>query len=133
MPKHFDSNFIKEVEEMMRKKVIEHLDKIAINAHNRLTSATPVDLGQARAGWNFTLNNISSKVPKAPIRKNPKNILSIPKSAPNSYARKIGDKYFLTNGVKHVKYLNEGSSQKAPTNFIEIEVHAAVKDIEGQK
>jgi hypothetical protein len=34
--------------------------------------------------------------------------------------------------VKHVKYLNEGTSAQAPSNFIEIEVAAAVHDVESE-
>lgn len=127
MQNKFDKNFIKKVQDHIESLVVDRLDTLAIHAHNRLTTETRVDTGQARAGWNFSLNKIDIKVPKRP---NKGIVLTKPESIPNRNARKIGDAYYLTNGVHHVVYLNEGNDKIPATNFIEREVAQAVIDIE---
>ncbi len=137
MPDKFDSKFIKKVADMIETLAIQRMDKIAIKAHNNVSIATPTDLGQAHAGFNFTLNARDTKrppKPKRPKKGEPKIILPVQPSVPNSPARKLGDKYLITNTVAHIVYLNEGtSSQQGDPNYIEREVVKAVKDIEGAK
>lgn len=129
----FDLKFIHKIETHILDKVLEKKDKISIQIHNRLSTATPVDYGQARAGWNFTLNFEDLSSPKKPQRAKKgesKNIIEPKQSAPNDRARKIGESYFITNTVDHLVYLNEGHSPQANPNFIEREIAQAVNDIE---
>ena len=124
----FDSNFINKVDKLLKKQVVDRMDKIAIQAHNRLSIRTPKDTGQAHAGWNFTLNRKDTTIPTKP----PKGAqrLSPQLSVPDKFATKPKDTYHLVNAVSHIIFLNEGSSEQAPTNFVEIEVFQAVKDVE---
>jgi hypothetical protein len=69
MPDNFDANFIAKVRNELKTKVLERLDKIAIQAHNRLTTQTPVDFGQARAGWNYALNIPDTTIPEVKDKK----------------------------------------------------------------
>lgn len=130
--KPFDNRFIATVMDKVESAVVDRIDKIALRAHARLVQATPVDYGQARAGWNFTLNEISENAPEKPARvKGGKTVIPAPPSKPDAKATKSTDSYHISNFVKHIVYLNEGSSDKAPSKFIETELRAAVADVEG--
>lgn len=137
MPQKFDSKFIEQVRLEIERLAIERVDKIAIKVHNNLSIATPKDLGQAHAGYNFSLNERNTTAPpkqKRPKKGVPKNVLPVQPSKPNAPARKLGDRYLITNTVEHLVYLNEGtSSQRPDANWIEKETAKAVSDIEGAK
>lgn len=127
----FNDSFVLKVELELERLVLERMDKIALSAHNNLTLATPVDKGIARAGWNFSLNKIDTRIPKAPkISKKNKVVLQPQQSKPDAQARKIGDAYHLTNALPYMIPLNEGHSQQAPAKFVERSVAKAVKDSE---
>lgn len=130
----FNRDFINKVASAVESEVIDKMDKIALQSITRLVIATPVDLGQARAGWNFSLNVPNKELPKSTGtgvgrsgKKGP--IYGDPDEGYEAAASKIGDSYFITNSVQHVIYLNEGSSAQAGSNFIDIEVTKAIKDV----
>lgn len=129
----FDQDFIREAQEMTEHLVVQRMTKIALQAHNRLTVGTPVDTGQARAGWNFALNEQKFEIPESERptgwKSGDQPYYSI-HSPQGEFARRLEDKYFLVNAVEHIIYLNEGHSEKAPSNFIERETAAAVTDVE---
>lgn len=124
MAVEFNKAFIARVAAATEADAIDRMDRITLQAHANLVQATPVDLGQARAGWNFGLNRINTEVPERPAE----GVLSKP-PAPTLGARKIGDTYHLSNFVKHSVYLNEGSSEQAPAKFVERAILAAVKAV----
>jgi hypothetical protein len=130
----FNKKTIGIIERSVEKDLIDRLDKTALVAHARLSAATPVDLGQARAGWTFSLNSVDNTVPEK--IKRPKghesgsSLFPDNKGTPDKNASKIGDFYSLANFVEHVVYLNEGTGPNHPTNFVETEVAAAKKDVE---
>ena len=127
MSVEFNNQFIITMMEGLEKEVIAELDKVAMVAHSRLVSATPVDLGQARAGWNFSLNKIDTKIPASKVK------LPAPPSVPDSPATKFGDKYHISNFVPHVVYLNQGSSsQNSEPKFVEREIRLAIRDVTGE-
>lgn len=123
MSQRFDKSFIRQVKKELTKELLERMLGIAIVVHNRLTIRTPVDEGTARRGWNFTLNEIDLSTPSDLGEKgSSSNPLRPQESRPNQEAKKLSDKYNLTNAVPHIVWLNEGSSDKAPPNFVEEEV-----------
>jgi hypothetical protein len=127
----FGEDFIKQVEEEISKLVINRADSIVLETHNVLTILTPVDTGQARAGWNVSLNTPNYSVPKKPLKDRQGNLVfgkltpSSPK--PDRQMKKIGGKYFIVNAVQHIVPLNEGHSQQRPDGFIEKGIYTAVK------
>jgi hypothetical protein len=133
MSREFDDSFIEEVDEQLKILAVQRQTAIAKHAHNRLSIRTPWDTGQARAGWNFTLNTQDfskpQEVPKAKKGQS-QQILPPKPSVPDKEALTIQDKYFLVNAVEHIVYLNEGHSDKAPTNFVEQEILLAKQDVE---
>lgn len=135
MADKFNKDFIRKVQEEIERKVIDRMDTLALHIHNRLTVATDVDYGQARAGWNIATNEIDFSIPKRPIQpkktkglKVKKIILPPPASRIKQKARKLGDSYFITNNVAHIKYMNEGTDSRPPTHFIEREIIQGVAD-----
>jgi hypothetical protein len=127
----FNKKFINDFVDEVEKEIIDFMDSFALRAHGRLVNQTPVDTGQARAGWNFSLNVIDKSAPAKP----PKGtVLPVP-NTPIPNATKLGDGYHISNFVEHIVYLNEGvpigtqHSQKAPLNFIETEINAALADV----
>lgn len=134
MSEPFGPKFIAKVKKDLTKNVISRADKIAITALSRLVSATDVDYGQARSGWNLEINRRNEQLP-VPSGRGPgersttvKETYAAPGSQTNKLrAKKLGDSYFITNSVGHIIFLNEGTGTTAPENFIEIELAAAVK------
>lgn len=112
----FNAAFIRKVLQGTERVVIAKMDKIALTFHRTVVYATPVDLGQARAGWTFTLNTIDTSYPERPVGG---ATLSPPASVPNRNANRIGDRYYIANFVPHIVYLNEGTSTQAPLKFVE--------------
>jgi len=135
MPRAVELNsaFVSQVAKELEKKVVERLDKITLECQNILVSETNVDYGQARAGWNIFLNQEKfADVPKPErVKKGvPKVILDKPKNKPDQEAKKIGDKYFITNNVQHVIYINEGTSDAFPKGYIDRAPFEAVANVE---
>lgn len=124
----FDNKFIISINKYIEENSVEKMHRIAMACHARLVARTPVDLGQARAGWNFAKNARDETVPPKP----PKGTtLPPPKTAPKGGKAKFyKDKYHISNFVAHVVYLNEGHSTQAPSKFIEAEIRQAIKDVE---
>lgn len=123
----FNGNFIRKVDTQIRKAVNDRKDKIVLQALKRITDINPVLTGQSRAGWNIGLNEIVKIIPDPPAKG---SVLAPPPQRIPKKGTQYGDKYHLVNAVPHTVYLNEGSSVKAPANFVEREVLDAVKDVE---
>lgn len=70
-----------------KKEVGEQLRELAPKVLSDLVDSTPIDTGEARAGWKVT------------------------QTSPTSFE--------ATNDVEHIVFLNAGSSQQAPSYFIE--------------
>jgi len=57
MATELSASSIEKISGQIEKLVVDRMDKIAVTAHNLISIRTPADTGQARAGWNFTLNS----------------------------------------------------------------------------
>ena len=131
--KPFDSSFINEVEQEITSMVIDRLDTISYAFFGIMVAETLVDYGQARAGWNFTLNAVDESAPAKPPRVKKgekKNVIPPPEVKPNQKAKEIGDGYHVTNFVQHVIYLNEGNFAGLGTNYIDRGLDAAIKAVD---
>ena len=76
----------KSLDDMVNDAALELVRKRALKALEALKEETPVDTGEARAGWRVSFIDKGIKI---------------------------------INDVDHIEDLNEGSSQQAPSNFIE--------------
>lgn len=78
---------------------------------------TPVDTGNARAGWQPALNHLPAAMMVSP---DPTGLSSI--SEANLVARSTeGGRYVCTiNNVKYILELEYGSSQQAPNGMVRI-------------
>ena len=77
---------------------------------------TPVDTGWARANWYPSINaRISVEPGNAP-----EGAVGIPAAQPAAVVAtgKAGDIFFLQNGVRYIKNLENGTSQQAPEGMV---------------
>lgn len=99
---------------------------------NRLARSTPVDTSEAVSNWQVTLGAPAQGVipPYYPGEGGNTKALSAAAmlAANRAVIRKFyaadGDTLFLTNNVRQLVFLNQGSSKQAPAGFVE----AAVQD-----
>lgn len=96
--------------------------RIALDIDQRLVLATPVDTGRAQSNW---LASIGS----------PRNDEVGARDAGSAIAEAAGvinaapdfPLIYLSNNLPYIRRLNEGSSKKAPAEFVETAVDAAVR------
>ena len=67
----------------------KHFEIAVLNAYLELRSATPIDTGEAKGGWEL----------ESPLS--------------------IDDVAYIENKVEHIVHLNQGHSQQAPSYFVE--------------
>jgi hypothetical protein len=100
-------------------KCVRRVDMIkrylALDVWTRLMLGTPVDLGQARAGWHGAVDQPNLSIPERPKR----GEATLPPPSPPVFAPSddLSRVYWVTNNVAHIVFLNAGSSQKAPAGF----------------
>jgi hypothetical protein len=105
---------------------------LALDLFARLSKATPVRTGVARAGWHLTKNEIDPSYP-APRRGQvgrrdaqgrflagggrlpPPRIGALG-------AVNVGDILWITNNVPYILDLNDGTSDQAPKNFVQMAI-----------
>lgn len=88
----------------------------------RLYIKTPFDTGAARSSWNISVNNPDYSFNKDKTS----NTLKIPKF-------KINDTLIISSGCPYIKVLNDGWSEQAPQNFIQMAVIETKKYINSLK
>jgi hypothetical protein len=96
---------------------------LAFDCWTRLMLATPVDLGQARAGWKATVDDIDLSVPERPKGNQKVAPPSVPDVSPSDNPNRV---YWVTNNVHHITFLVAGSSSKAPSGFHDVAVAQTV-------
>ena len=82
----------------------------------QLYNQTPRDTGAAAASWTITVNN--------PIYHFDKNKTSATLSIPQFT---INDTLIISTGCPYMSVLNDGNSDQAPQNFIQLAVAATVR------
>lgn len=93
-------------------------------AREMIASRTPIDTGRASASWNASLNGANLRVqppeyfnPGAPWQDGEVNVGQF----------LLGDSIHISNSLDYVKFLNAGTSRKAPRMFVEKEFRAAAR------
>lgn len=102
---------IKLYKNVLNKRVMYVEKKFITYLWRTLYIQTPMDTGAARSSWNISINNPDYSW--NPSKKT--NSLKIP-----NY--KINDSLIISSGCPYMKVLNDGWSQQAPKNFIQISI-----------
>lgn len=118
------SRRILNLEDDLLTELSEDLLEFSLNIDENLARTTPVDEGTARANWTFdegdgsNLNEVYDETSR-PISRSPQATLSAPRI-------KMAWKISAVNNVPYIVELNNGSSQQAPSKFIEIAIDQAL-------
>lgn len=110
---------IKNYSKILNKRLM-YIEKKGIEyMWNELYVKTPKDTGAARSSWNISVNN-----PDYSFNKDKhSNTLNIP-------SFKINDTLIISSGCPYIKILNNGWSQQAPKNFVQITIKNTKKYID---
>jgi len=126
--------------------------KIQLRAFQVLTSATPVDTGFARASWTPSTGSpvtdrvelggdlletngpvdAAKKGKSAKARAMRARNIAKAKEIAATYKVKLGPA-FLSNGVRYLEFLNQGSSAQAGSKFIERGIEQTVRSFQGRR
>ena len=101
------------------------IKKITLDTHANLIAATPVDLGWARANWIPAIGTPVTSPTGTPGGYSQSAQLAGIASVATSYTLPRG-KVFISNNVKYITKLNEGSSRQAPAGFVQNAISKAV-------
>jgi len=91
--------------------------KIAFDIHTKLTETTPVDTGRAKGNWFPSVGTPSEEVTDGVVPQT-FNISPAPL-----------EKIWLTNNLPYIQELNDGHSDQAPINFVDIAVFEVVESL----
>lgn len=124
----------KRIERILLKVAGELVGVLQLRAYQAVSSATPVDTGNARSNWFPSVGSPITSAFEIESDKATARVRAAKQSAENlARARSIESSYdiaqgrvFLTNATSYIVYLNAGSSAQAPTMFVERAVLAAV-------
>lgn len=107
------------------------ITKITLDVTANLVEATPVDTGWARANWVAQIGrpfveDLSAVTPdgQAAASAGQRQAASLGNVA-SSYRLQRGA-VFVSNNVPYIMFLNEGSSQQAPSGFVQRAIAKAV-------
>jgi hypothetical protein len=104
--------------------------KAAGAALQSVVSATPVDTGRARGGWQVG----AGIAPQGESnRLDPGGGGTIGAGLSKVRSARPGQTVFISNNVDYIGFLNQGSSSQAPANFVGIAVRKAASVIRGEK
>lgn len=108
----------------------DNIIKMAVLIDQVVTIGTPVDTGHARANWQAS---IETEVFDELDDEDPGGQAAIAKARSVIEGRKTEQTIHITNNVKYVPRLNEGSSAQAPAQFVQAAVNTAVNAFRGMK
>lgn len=128
MADKFNAGFVAKVARAIDANIVNQATQIGLVAMREVVTETPVDLGQARGGWKLTAMQKETRSPVAPPEG---STLPAPPVKIDGRLR-AGGTLYLTNGVAHIVFLNEGSSKNAPPQFIEQSLVRAVNSVKSR-
>ena len=108
----FNAKFIAKTQDQLEDLVETVQRKATLDIWNRLTRATPVDTGRARASWIATTRTPSDAVP-------PPDASQYDLTKPKVKGTKIGVPNFIVSNLVYMPRLNQGHSGQASPLFIE--------------
>ena len=106
-------SFESDIDAAYKKKVVglqeKVIRKVAIDVQSGLDIATPVDTGRARSNWLASIG-----IPRTDT------VESTGGSTPINFSGyKLGLSIFIANNLPYISRLNQGSSQQAPSGFVD--------------
>lgn len=115
--------FNREVNEFAKSigvKVSSLQKKIVLEALRRIVMKTPVDTGRARGNWQVTISSPSEKVMPNTFDKG--GTETIQKALTVIEAIPPYSVVWISNNVNYITFLEEGSSQQAPSGMVALTV-----------
>lgn len=94
----------------LSKRVV--VKRFALDAWTRMSERTPVDTGRARHGWTIKEGEPSDFIPEEGQYGKPE--------LPGFFNPSGEQSVFITNAVDYIRYLEDGSSKRAPAGMIRI-------------
>ena len=111
------NQFLREVQEFSKSvpaQVVTLHKKIALEALSRIVAKTPVDTGRARGNWQTTINSSPSE-----------ELFLTDPVGNGAQALQILGAYqavIIANNVPYIIFLEQGSSQQAPSGMVMLTV-----------
>lgn len=121
---------IKKVAKGVETNSNKNIIKLAVIIDQVVTIGTPVDTGHARANWQATVGEETEEELDAEDKSGQ---ATITKARAVLEARQPEQVIHLTNNVKYVPRLNEGSSAQAPAGFVQAGVNTGISAFRGMK
>lgn len=104
------------------------LQFLAFDLWNKITQRNPVDTGYSRSQWHINLGSPDTSVGTKPGRG---TTIDLPLSDLARLSGVTKDSIiFVTNSVDYIQYLEEGSSQQAPSGMIRVSIAEVESDID---
>lgn len=96
------------------------MKKVILGVDQALVLATPVDTGRARANWRASIGaDILETLPQpASPSAGAASAIKAGQDVALAYNGDGSPIVHISNNLNYMKYLNEGSSQQAPANFV---------------
>ena len=98
--------------------------KIALKVLGNLAATTPVDTGRAKGNWQTALNS----KPVGTLEQHDKAgavMYALGKRVVDGAA--LGDSIWISNNLPYIQRLNDGWSQQAPANFVQLAITKAIR------
>jgi hypothetical protein len=93
--------------------------RIILEAITKIVKRTPVDTGRARANWQLTKSQPSTRVFK---KTDPEGDETIAKAMRVLDRMDPYSTFFISNNLDYIEYLEEGSSKQAPYGMVAVTV-----------
>jgi hypothetical protein len=100
----------------------------ALTILSRVTLATPVDTGRARANWICAVGSPATGIRQWPDRGGAGQAAqsSISSGTPIILGAPAGQPIHVTNNLPYIGRLNDGWSKKSPKAFVELSIKSAL-------
>ena len=115
--------------------------KAALAADQAVVTGTPVDVGRARSNWIVSLDQPASETidayypgeNRSTESQNTQAALDQGEEVVKNYRGGVGQEIHITNNLEYIIPLNNGHSDQAPANFVELGVMEAVQAVRSAK
>lgn len=102
------------------------LHKLLIEIDTGVVLMTPVDTGRARSNWNIGVNNVD--LTERETEDNAQSVIERAKKIIRQVV--VGDVIYISNNVKYIKFLEDGSSEQAPSGMVALTLQR-IQQIQG--
>lgn len=116
-PKNFTAKILKDADTMTKKIVSQIFQGVVIRS--------PVDTGQFRGNWKIGISTYSTKFDEGVADVSGTGAINKAIATINSNTLN-GKIIYVVNNAPYAKRLNDGWSQQAPINFVELTIQSVV-------